>query len=142
VKISKTMATGLMVAMVAAAVNVRAFADLFDQQPSPKPAVNRVAEGPCEPLTWEAANHLPSWVRASDVTCMSVSVEDMQNSRKAQELLVQAAGQAHEQGSFSTPSGESQYIEGVEAYAEGKYTEAIAHFRAAMPSISPVEYKH
>lgn len=139
-KISNKLATSVMATMVAAAVYAPAFADLFDQ-PSQKPRANSTAEAPCEPLTWEAANKLPGWVRARDVTCMSLSVEDLHASQQARALLV-AAGQAQDQGAFSSSAVEAQYNEGVEAYAEGRYADAIAHFRAAMPSISPVEYKH
>jgi hypothetical protein len=138
-KISKTMATGLMATMMAAAVYSPAFADLFDQ-PSLKPEANRMLEGPCEPLTWEAANKLPWWVRAGDVACMSVSVDDFQASQQAQALLVEAAGQMRDEGASSAQMAEAQYKDGVEAYAEGKYADAITHFRAAMPSVSPVDY--
>jgi hypothetical protein len=140
-KISKKLATSVMATMVAAAVYAPAFADLFDQ-PSQNPKADSVAQGPCEPLTWEAANKLPGWVRARDVTCMSLSVEDLRASQQARALLVEAAGQAQDQGAFSSSAAEAQYNECVEAYAEGRYADAIAHFRAAMPSISPVEYKH
>jgi hypothetical protein len=140
-KISKKLAAGLMATMVAAAVYAPAFAGLFDQ-PSQKPKANSAAEGPCEPLTWEAANKLPAWVKARDVTCMSLSMEDLQASWQARALLVEAAGEAQDQGTFSNSAAEAQYNDGVEAYAEGRYADAIAHFRAAMPSVNSVEYKH
>jgi hypothetical protein len=141
-KISKTLATGVMATMVAAAVYVPAFAGLFDQQSSQTPDANRAVQGPCEPLTFEAANKLPAWVRASDVECMSLTMTDLRARQQARALLIQAAGQAQNQGGFSSSTTEAQYNEGVVAYADGRYADAIAHFRAAMPSVSRVEYKH
>jgi hypothetical protein len=128
--------------MVAAAVYAPAFADLFDQQSSQTREAKNVTQGPCEPLTFEAANKLPAWVRASDVECMSLTMTDLRARQQAQALLIQAAGQAQDQGGFSSSTAEAQYNDGVVAYADGRYADAIAHFHAAMPSVSRVEYKH
>ncbi|HUN57872.1 MAG TPA: hypothetical protein VMU41_07135 [Candidatus Binataceae bacterium] len=142
-KIAKKLAATLVATAMATALYGPVFADLFDQQPSEKPAANRAAEAPCQPLTWAAANKLPSWVKPSDVACMSVSTEDLEASRQARALLLQAAGQAQDQaGTLSNSATETQYDDGLAAYAEGRYSDAIVHFRAAMPSVSPIEFQH
>jgi hypothetical protein len=89
-----------------------------------------VLENQCEQLSWDAANRLPSWIKAGDVACMSPTVEDLQASEQARALLVKAEGRVRD---------ETEYNDGVVAYAEGRYADAIAHFQAAMPSVSRVQ---
>jgi hypothetical protein len=60
-------------------------------QPSQKSGANITAiEKPCQPLSWEAANRLPSWLSGSYVACMNPTIADLQASRRARALLVKA----------------------------------------------------
>ncbi len=63
----------------------------------------------CEPLSWDAANKLPWFIKPSQVECMSPTQDDLQANTQAR-----SAG-----------------------YAVGRYVEAVSHFDAAAPSVKP-----
>jgi hypothetical protein len=72
--ISTKLAAGGMI-ILCTALSSPAFAGQSDQQPREKTEVIST-EQPCEPLTWKAANRLPSWIKGGDVACMNPTVED------------------------------------------------------------------
>lgn len=88
---------------------------------------------PCEALSWDAANKLPSYIRASDVKCMSPTGGDLQASGEARNLLETAVVHMQNHRPNSGSSSEIEYNDGIAAYAEGRYIAAINHFRAAVP---------
>jgi len=42
---------------------------------------------PCDPLSWDAANKLPWFIKPSAVECMSPTQDDLQASAQARSLL-------------------------------------------------------
>lgn len=92
---------------------------------------------PCDPLTWDAANKLPWFIKPSQVECMSPTQDDQQARIEASGLLMKAARQMQSYRSVSGPSAETEYNSGIVAYAAGRYIEAISHLQAAIPSAKP-----
>jgi hypothetical protein len=88
----------------------------------------------CVPLSWEASNKLPWFIKASDVYCMSPTENDLQASAEARNLLETAVTHMRTHQSTSGSSTEIEYNDGIAAYAEGRYIAAIDHFRAAVPA--------
>jgi hypothetical protein len=138
---SKKLAAGITAISLAAAYG-QAFANPYQQARMKPEASTTAIENSCQQLSWEAANRLPSWIKGSDVACMSPTVEDMQASEQALVLLVKAAGRVQDQNTIPASQAQAEYNDGVVAYAEGRYADAITHFQAAMPSVSRVQFEH
>jgi hypothetical protein len=92
---------------------------------------------PCDPLSWDAANRLPWFIKASVVECMSPTQDDLQASAQARSLLAKAAAEMQTDRTTSGSSAMTEYNDGIAAYAEGRYVGAIDHFHAAVPSAKP-----
>jgi len=105
------------------------------------------------PLTLEAAAKLPPWVKASDVTGMSVEMAPIpkkaatgtdlaatDSKERAQALLNDVSRHIRhaERSSFYSSEGEAEYGAGVRALGQGKYNEAIEHLRAADKCVSGI----
>jgi hypothetical protein len=137
---SQILAASTMTTFLAA--SAPAIAVPLGYQPRQMSGANITAiEKPCQPLSWEAANRLPSWLSGSYVACMNPTIADLQASRRARALLVKA-DRMQEQGSLSTSEARTEYANGIVAYAEGRYVVAITHLQAAMPSVTSVQFKH
>jgi hypothetical protein len=85
-------------------------------------------------LSWDAANKLPWFIKASDVQCMSPTEDDLQVSAQARNLLETAVVHMQTHWPTSGSSTEIEYNDEIAAYAEGRYIAAIDHFRAAVPA--------
>jgi TolA-binding protein len=129
--ISRRMAAGIVTGFLLS-TSVPAFAQSHDVQ-SDSRAINDAAIT-CEPLSWDAANKLPWFIKASDVECMSPTQGDLQASAQARNLLATAAVHMQNDRPTSGSSTETEYNDGIAAYAEGRYIAAIDHFRAAVPA--------
>jgi TolA-binding protein len=105
------------------------------------------------PLTPEAAAKLPPWLKPSDVVGMSVETAPIAgNSAAATDLAVtenkeQAQAWVNEVGrhlrhakrsSFYSSQGETEYRDGVKAFMQGRYSEAIDHLRTADSFVSGI----
>jgi hypothetical protein len=88
-RISTRMATGVVAGFLISATYVPAFANSHDAQDS-RGATTDVTI-PCGPLSWDAANKLPWFIKASRVECMSPTQDDLQASIQARSLLARAA---------------------------------------------------
>jgi hypothetical protein len=102
-RIAAGVMTGFLISTTYAAV----FADSGDVQNAQRETSDVTAA--CGPLSWEAANKLPWFIKASLVECMSPTQDDLQ--ARTQERSA--------------------------AYPAGHYVEAINHFRTAAPSAKP-----
>ena len=103
------------------------------------------------PLTPEAATKLPPWVKASDVTGMSVQMAAeprtvatnlavMDTKEQAQALLGEVSRHIRhaERSSFYSSQAKTEYTAGVQALGRGKYDDAIEHLRAADKCVSGI----
>ena len=104
------------------------------------------------PLTAEAATKLPPWVKASDVTGMSVQMAAeprktvttnlavMDSKEQAQALLGEVSRHIRhaERSSFYSSQAKTEYTAGVQALGRGKYDDAIEHLRAADKCVSGI----
>ena len=104
------------------------------------------------PLTPEAAAKLPPWVKASDVTGMSVQMAAeprkivttnlavMDSKEQAQALLGEVSRHIRhaERSSFYSSQAKTEYTAGVQALGRGKYDDAIEHLRAADKCVSGI----
>ena len=105
------------------------------------------------PLTPEAAEKLPPWVKPSDVTGMSVetapipkesvpgtNLAAMDDKDQAQALLSEVNRHIRhaERSSFYSSQAKTEYGAGVRAFGQGKYDEAIEHLRAADKCVSGI----
>jgi len=118
------------------------------------PAQASIDKGPGQlhyvPLTNEAAAKLPAWLKASDVTGMSVemamprengtNLAVLDTREQARELAhdVSAHLRHAKKGSFYSSQAETEYGSGVRALGQGRYTEAIDHLRAADKCVSGI----
>jgi len=134
-RISTRMAAGLMTGFLISATYAPAFANPHDAQDSRGSTTD--ATIPCEPLSWDVANKLPSFIKASEVVCMSPTQDDLQASAQARNLMVRAATQMQSDRALSGSTAETEYQDGVAAYAAGRYIEAIDHLQAAAPIAKP-----
>jgi hypothetical protein len=132
--ISRRMAAGILTGVLISTSYAPLFAQSHDVQNRQR-ASNDVAI-PCEPLSWDAANKLPRFIKASDVECMSPTDADLEASAQARNLLETAVVHMQNHRSTSGSSSETEYNDGIAAYAEGRYIAAIDHFRAAVPGTS------
>jgi len=106
-RISTRMAAGIVTGFLISTTSAAVFAGSSDVQ-NAQQAPSGVTI-PCGPMSWEAANKLPWFIKASLVDCMSPPQDNLQASTQAR-------------------SG---------AYAEGRYVEAVSHFQAPAPSAKP-----
>jgi hypothetical protein len=83
---------------------------------------------PCGPLSGHVANKLPWFIKASQVECMSPTVDDLQVSILATSLLMRVP----DDRVMSSAIVETEYRDGLVAYAAGHYVEALAHLEAAV----------
>lgn len=131
---SRKMATGLVTGLLIAATYAPVVATVGDAQ-DPQSATSQVI--PCEPLSWDAANKLPGFIKPSAVECMSPTQDDLQASAQARSLMARATAQIQGGQATSGSTAVTEYNDGVAAYAGGRYIEAIDHFHAAVPSAKP-----
>jgi hypothetical protein len=134
-RISRRVVTGIVIGFLGFASYAPLFATAHDVQ-NPQGVTSDVAI-PCEPLSWDVANKLPSFIKASVVICMSPTRDDLQAGAQARSLLAHAAAEMESGRATSGSRAMSEYSDGVAAYAEGRYIEAIDHFNAAAPSAKP-----
>jgi hypothetical protein len=127
-RISTRVAAGVVTGLLISLTYAPAFAKSHDAQDSRRATVDAMI--PCEPLSWEAANQLPSFIKPSVVECISPTQDEWRASVEAQTLLVKAAAQQRNSGSVA----DTEYKDGVAAYAAGRYIEAIAHLQASAPA--------
>ena len=105
------------------------------------------------PLTPEAATKLPPWVKATDVTGMSVEMAPvprktvmandlavLDTKEQAQALLGEVNRHIRhaERSSFYSSQAKTEYTAGVKALGQGKYDDAIEHLRAADKCVSGI----
>lgn len=124
-KVAASIVSGFLLA-----TTVAAFArshDVQNHQRGKNPSVIT-----CEPLSWDASNKLPWFIKASDVECMSPTEDDWQASAQARNLLETIVVQMQTHRPTSGSSTEIEYNDGIAANAEGRYIAAIDHFRAAV----------
>jgi hypothetical protein len=129
---SNKLAAGIMTALLISASYVPASANPPDSAAKQQTNNSIVAGEPCEPLSWEVANKLPSFIKPGEVICMGIMEEDRQASIRARALLVKAAAQMQDEQALSNSPANIQCDDGIAAYADGRYTEAIYYFQAAM----------
>lgn len=127
-RISRRMAAGVVTGFLISAAYAPAFAEPHNAQGSRMASTDVTI--PCEPLSWNAANKLPWYIKASDVRCMSPTQDDLKASMQARGLLVKAATQMQSDRASSGSAAETEYQDGVAAYAAGRYIEAISHLQA------------
>ena len=132
---SRRVVTGLVTGFLVAASYAPSFAAVRDAQNAQGPKSNVTI--PCEPLSWDAAKKLPWFIKPSAVECMSPTQDDLQASAQARSLLAKATAQIQGGQPRSGSTALTEYNDGVAAYAEGRYIEAIDHFHAAVPSAKP-----
>ena len=133
--ISTRMAAGVMTGFLISATYAPAFANPHNAKDSHGTTTGITI--PCEPLSWDAANKLPWFIKASVVECMSPTQDDLQASIRARSLLVRAATQMQSDHALSGSATEAEYQDGVAAYVAGRYIEAIAHLQAVAPLAKP-----
>lgn len=134
-RISRRVVTGILTGFLLSASYAPVFAKADDTQNAQ--AANSDVAIPCEPLSWDAAKRLPWFIKASAVECMSPTQDDLQASAQARSLLAKAAAEIQSGRATSGSSAVTEYNDGIAAYAEGRYIEAIDHFHAAAPSAKP-----
>jgi hypothetical protein len=130
-RISARVAAGVVAGLLISSTYAPAFAKSHDAQDSRRATVDAMI--PCEPLSREAVNQLPSFIKPSIVECMSPTQNEWQASVEARTLLVKAAAERRNSGSIA----DTEYNDGVAAYADGRYIEAIAHLQASTPAARP-----
>lgn len=133
-RLSSRMTAGLLSGLLISTSYVPVFAGSHDVQ-SQRAATKNTAII-CEPLSWDAANKLPSYIKASEVECMTPTQDDLQASVQARKLLETTVVDMQKHQPTSGSSTEIEYNDGMTAYAEGRYIAAIDHFRAAAPGTS------
>ena len=134
-RISRRVVTGIGAGFLVSASYASVFATAQDAL-NPQGATSDVTI-PCEPLSWDAANRLPWFIKASTVECMSPTQDELQARAQARSLLAKTAAEMLSGRATSGSSAVTEYNDGVAAYAEGRYIEAINHFQAAVPSAKP-----
>jgi hypothetical protein len=133
-RISTRMAAGVLSGLLISATYGPVFAQSHATQDSRGATTDLTI--PCDPLSWDAANKLPWFIKASDIKCMSPTQDDLQASIQARSLLVRAAAQLPSARAMSDSTAETEYKDGIAAYASGRYIEAIAHFSSG-GTVSP-----
>jgi len=134
-RISMRMVVGVATGFLLSATYAPAFANPHNAQDSRRAMLDAI--GPCEPLSWEAANKLPMFIKASLVECMSPTRDELQASAQARSLLMRAATQMQSDHAVPGSAAETEYEDGIVAYAAGRYIEAISHLQAAAPVSKP-----
>jgi hypothetical protein len=134
-RIFASIAAGVVTGFLISSTYAPAFAKSYDTQDSRRAAIDAATS--CEPLSWEAANKLPSFIKPSIVECMSPTRDDLQASTQARTLLVKATTQMQGNRALSDSAAETEYKDGVAAYAAGRYIEAISHLQVAVTTSKP-----
>ncbi|MBV8055346.1 MAG: hypothetical protein JO071_08925 [Deltaproteobacteria bacterium] len=134
-RISMRIVAGVATGFLLSAAYAPAFANPQNAQDARRVLLDAI--GPCEPLSWEAANKLPKFIKASVVECMSPTRNELQASVQARTLLVRAATQMQSDRAVPGSAAETEYEDGIDAYAAGRYVEAIGHLQAAAPLSKP-----
>jgi hypothetical protein len=125
--ISRRVTATLVTAFLISTAYVPALANSHDTQDVGTEMTDAVI--PCGPLSKDAANKLPWFIKASDVECMNPTLDDLQASIEATSLLLNATADR----AMPSSTAEAEYRDGVAAYTVGHYVEALAHLRAATP---------
>jgi hypothetical protein len=128
-RIWRQVATRLMLTLLISAACIAANSLANAAELNSQPAMTLA---PCALLTPDVARRLPWFIKPAEVLCMSITVEDVQASERAQLLLSEAGQRLLSEVRFSNATAE--YDRGIAAYAEGKYTEAISDLQAAISS--------
>jgi hypothetical protein len=82
---------------------------------------------PCGPLSGDVANKLSWFIKASQVECMSPTVDELQASMLATSLLMRVP----DYRVMSSSIVETEYKDGLAAYAAGHYVEALGSPRGS-----------
>jgi hypothetical protein len=135
VTISTKIVAGVVAGFLVSATYGPAFAQSHDARDAR--GISSDATIPCDPLSWDAANKLPRFIKASQVECMSPTQDDLQARIKARGLLLKAATQMNSYRTVSGSSADGEYNQGIVAYAAGRYIEAISHLQAVISSANP-----
>ena len=127
-RISTRMVAGIMIGLLISKTCVKVFAGSRDVQIAT--AAMTGATIPCGPLRGDVSNKLPWFIKASQVECMSPTVDELQASILATGLLMRVPDDRVMPSSIV----ETEYRDGLAAYAAGHYVEALAHLEAAVPA--------
>jgi hypothetical protein len=127
--IVKQLTAGVMTLLMTLASYASASPPSNETGESFQPVITLV---PCALPIPDIASRLPWFIKAGDVICMSVRADDLRASEQARLLLIEAGARAQSANSLSHLALE--YDHGVVADAEGRYSDAISHLRAAIAS--------
>jgi hypothetical protein len=127
-RISNRMLAGITLGFLISKTCVPVLAGSLDAQLAK--AAMTGATIPCGPLSGDVANKLSWFIKASQVECMSPTVNDLQASILATSLLMRVP----DDRVMSSAIVETEYRDGLAAYAAGHYVEALAHLEAAVPA--------
>ena len=131
--ISMKVAAGVVTGLLLSAPYAPARAQMSDDRATLASSQEAaVFTGPYIPLTPEVARNLPSFFKASDVAGMSPTIDDLRVQDQAQALLIKAATHVQNEGQFKDSRAAAEYGAGINAYAQGRYSETILQLRAAM----------
>ena len=122
-RIFNKVAAGVVTSFLISATYTPVFAGSLEVQQSAGTATE--VTSPCAPLSPDAASKLPWFIKASQVVCMSPTLDDLEAMGQARSLMARAA------------AANAHYKDGAAAYAAGRYVEAIDHLQAAVPSARP-----
>ena len=127
-RISSRMIAGIVIGCLISKTCVPVFAGSRDAHLAT--AARTGATIPCGPLSRDVANKLSWFIKASQVECMSPTVDELQASMLATSLLMRVP----DYRVMSSSIVETEYKDGLAAYAAGHYVEALAHLEAAVPA--------
>jgi hypothetical protein len=127
-RISSSMLAGIALGFLISKTCVPVLAGSLDAQLAK--ATLPDATIPCSPLSGDVANKLSWFIKASQVECMSPTGNDLQASILATSLLIRVS----DDRVMSSAIDETEYRDGLAAYAAGHYVEALAHLEAAVPA--------
>jgi hypothetical protein len=128
-KISSKRAAGLLLTVLLCEVSLAGNSLTNGAKQDPVAAMTIT---PCALLTPAVTQRLPWFLKPRDVVCMSVTIEDVRESERARILLMDAGERSQSDDRFSTAT--TEYHKGIAAYSEGRYTDAVSHFQAAITS--------
>ena len=127
-RISSRMIAGIVIGCLISKTCVPVFAGSRDAHLAT--AARTGATIPCGPLSRDVANKLSWFIKASQVECMSPTVDEWPASILATSLLMRVP----DDRVMSSSIVETEYRDGLAAYAAGHFVDALAHLEAAVPA--------
>ena len=124
--ISKKLGAIAMTGLALSAWSICGAVKPLSAAPAASAAAVVVDDIPYQPITPEIASQLPWFLRPGAVG-MSPTVDDLRVQQPARALFVNAIEHAR-RGDLGNYATRKQYDQGVTAYAEGNYMDAIADF--------------